>query len=338
MPLRLMQIALPKQADGKAEKLLEGREIVGVWEDPREKTRKVVQVLVPAEEAEQLMDKLASWYERQAGFRVTLIPIAAAVPRESAEAGRQDTEQNRAVESLRDPARVSREELLHLVEESLGVNRVFVAMALLSSIVAAIGLARDDVAVIIGAMVIAPLLGPNVAMALAVTLGDFPLLRRALVTNIVGFTVGLTVAVSLGLVLEIDQQGAAIRSRMHLSVPDLVLALAAGAAGAFALSRGLSGALIGVMVAVALMPPLVVFGLMVGAGRWTAATGALLLVSANVVCVNLAGVATFMAQGVSPRRWWQGEQAKRASRRAIALWLVLLALLAALLAVNQWRY
>ncbi len=336
MALRLMQIALPKNADGKAEKLLEGKEIVGVWEDPREKTRQVIQVLVPAEEAEELTDKLASWYEHQDGFRITLIPISATVPRDELSASDKEQSPEGAASALRDPGRVSREELLHLAEESLGVNRVFLAMAFLASVVAAVGLVRDDVAVIIGAMVIAPLLGPNVAMALAVTLGDFALLRRALMTNIAGFCVGLGVAIVIGRLPGVELNADAIASRTNLQLSDLALALAAGSAGAFALSRGLAGALIGVMVAVALMPPLVVFGLMVAQFRWEGAAGAALLVSANVISVNLAGVATFVAQGVSPRRWWDEEKAKKATRRAVALWLALLLVLISILVTRQY--
>ncbi len=341
MPLRLMQVALPNRADLKAEQLLEGHEVIGVWDDPREKTRKVIQVLVPAEEAEEIMDKLGSWYEGHDGFRVTLIPVAASIPRDD-ENGAKDAEavEASAVESLRKSGRVSREELYQIINESLGVNRVFLAMVVLSSIVAAVGLWRNDVAVIIGAMVIAPLLGPNVAMALAATLGDFALMRRAFITNLVGFLIGLSIAVGIGLALskDLDVTVAAIEGRTHLGLSDLVLALAAGAAGAFAISRGLSGALIGVMVAVALMPPLVVFGMMVGSGHWKAATGAFLLVSANVVCVNLAGVATFVAQGVTPRYWWEGEQARRATRKAVVVWVALLLLLAGLLAVSNWKW
>ena len=338
MPLRLMQVALPADADGTADRLLENYDIVGTWQDPSEQTQRVIQVLVPADAAEPIMDKLEQRYSGRKGFRVLLMSVEASLPRmEADDNGAPHAKKAAAdkVEKISKAGRVSREELYRDISESLGVNRVFLAMAGLSSIVAAIGLLRDDVAVIIGAMVIAPLLGPNVAMALATTLGDWKLLRQSLWTNAVGVACGLGIAVVVGLVFEIDLTIPAIASRTQVGPGDLILALAAGAAGAFAFTRGLSGAMIGVMVAVALMPPLVTFGMLLGSGDFTHAAGALLLVAINVVCVNLAGVATFVAQGVWPRTWWEGERAKRATRRAIVTWLVVLVILIALLWITR---
>jgi len=260
--------------------------------------------------------------------------VAAAVGEEVAAV---ETEASSAAEAFQDPGRVSREELYHDVSETLGLNRVFLAMTALSSIVAAVGLLRDDVAVIIGAMVIAPLLGPNVAMALATTLGDLDLLRRAIVTNVVGVSIALAVAVGLGLIVPLPSDVPAIAARTRLGFGDLVLALAAGSAGTFAFTRGMANAVIGVMVAVALMPPLVVFGLMLGSGRFDAATGAFMLVFANVVCINLAGVGTFLTQGVRPRSFWEEARQRRATRVALAIWIGLLLTLAAILAASGLR-
>jgi len=92
---------------------------------------------------------------------------------------------------------------------------------------------------------------------------------------------------------------------------------------------------IGVMVAVALVPPLVVSGMLLGDGHFTSAGGAWMLTMANVICINLAGVATFLAQGVRPRSWWEAERAKKATWRAILVWVVLLAILSLILWLNQ---
>jgi uncharacterized membrane protein len=82
-------------------------------------------------------------------------------------------------------------------------------------------------------------------------------------------------------------------------------------------------------VAVALLPPLVVCGMLLGSEFTGRAFSAALLVLVNVICVNLAGVITFLAQGVRPRSWWEAERAKKATRIAIALWVALLAVLVA---------
>jgi uncharacterized membrane protein len=81
------------------------------------------------------------------------------------------------------------------------------------------------------------------------------------------------------------------------------------------------------MVAVALLPPLVVTGLMVGAGEMGMALGAAMLVVTNVTAVNLAGVATFLAQKIRPRSWWEAERARKATRMALVIWLGMLAVL-----------
>jgi uncharacterized membrane protein len=111
------------------------------------------------------------------------------------------------------------------------------------------------------------------------------------------------------------------------------LALASGAAGALAFTTGLPSALIGVMVAVALMPPLVAFGMLLGGGYPAQSLGPLLLLATNVICLNLAAVGTFVAKGIRPRTWWEAERAKTAVRRAALVWGLLLAALVAILLV-----
>ena len=108
---------------------------------------------------------------------------------------------------------------------------------------------------------------------------------------------------------------------------EVALALASGSAGALAFTTGLSATLIGVMVAVALLPPLVAFGLLMGSGHESLAWGAMLLFIANFISVNLSGVATFLAQGIRPQKRADAKRAKRASILAMALWILMLALL-----------
>jgi uncharacterized hydrophobic protein (TIGR00341 family) len=333
MALRSMQIFIPEDGGSKVDELLEGHEVLGTWRDATVGDRLVCHLLVPAEEAEPIMDRFEQAFGNAEGFRVVLFPVEATVPRPETEEEAEDGD--RAEDDAKESERVSREELYHDITETLGATRVFMAMAVLSAIVAAVGLMRDDVAVIIGAMVIAPLLGPNVAMSLATTLGDLKLLRRALLTNVAGISGALVLSLLVGVAFTIDPNVPAIASRTQFGFGDLVLALAAGSAGTFAFTRGLAGAVIGVMVAVALVPPLVVFGMLAGAGDFQLASGALLLLVANVVCINLAGVATFLAQGVRPRTWWEEKRAKKATRTAIGIWISLLATLAVIVYVTQ---
>lgn len=336
MPLRLLQVCVP-ESDGEAlDDLLEGVEVVARWPQAGAADRLTLQLLLEAEAVEPVMDRFEQKYSGEDGFHLVLFPVEAAVPRPDegeadADAGGDGGEAEAEEDDRAGSVRVSREELYDDISEGLSTDRVFIAMTVLSTVVAAVGLMRDDLAVIIGAMVIAPLLGPNVGMSLATTLGDLELLRRALRSNLVGVALTLAASVAAGFVLTVDPEIPAIASRTRLGLSDLVLALAAGSAGTFAFTRGLAGPVIGVMVAVALVPPLTNFGILLGSGHFTPAVGALLLALANVICINLAGVATFLAQGVRPRTWWEEKRARKATRLAVAGWLLLLAALGAIL-------
>ena len=326
MALRQVDVYLP--TDRVDPPHLEAKnEVLGCWMVELEDGQRLLRVLLDTGDTEALI----SWLDEEIGLddqcRVVLSTVEATVPHPP---DKKKREQDQAEEaSQKKPlARVSRDELYQDVVDAIEVSKIFHTFVFLSTVVAAGGLLRDNVAVVIGAMVIAPLLGPNIALALGTTLGDIPLLRRALRVNITGVTVALVLSVLIGLIFNIDPTTPelAARTRVHLS--DIVLALAAGAAGALSFTRGMAESLIGVMVAVALLPPLVALGILMGAGYWLAATGALLLVLTNVVCVNLSAVTTFLAQGIRPMRWYEEARAKKATRLAIALWIGLLIVLA----------
>ena len=206
---------------------------------------------------------------------------------------------------------------------------IYLITVALATVVAAIGLIRSDVAVVIGAMVIAPLLGPNIGLSFGATLGDLALIRRSLLALGLGIVVALALAAGIGFALHVDPSLPGMAARTQVGLGDVALALVAGVAGALAFTTGVSAALIGVMVAVALLPPLVTLGLLLGGGHPLAAAGAGILVLVNIAAINLASVVTFVAQGIRPRSWWEADRAKRARRIAIALWGGLLVLLAA---------
>ena len=106
------------------------------------------------------------------------------------------------------------------------------------------------------------------------------------------------------------------------------MALASGGAGALAFTAGVPTVLVGVMVAVALLPPLASLGLLLGSGYSLPALKAGLLLITNIICVNLAGVVVFWIQGVRPTSWWEEKQAQRATKISIAVCAGLLSLLA----------
>jgi uncharacterized membrane protein len=107
----------------------------------------------------------------------------------------------------------------------------------------------------------------------------------------------------------------------------IALALASGAAAVLSLVTGLSSALVGVMVAVALLPPAATLGMMLGSGQYSHAAGAGLLLAVNVVCINLAAKLMFRFRGVRPRTWLEQGKARQSLLISTLFWLTSLGLL-----------
>lgn len=328
MALRLVHIYLPKDSSGLLENLRKKFNILEHYEI-EEKNLKEIKLLLDAEMTEPVMDFIHNQYGLREGFRVIIVPVEAVIPRLEVEEKPETNEERQKSES--EAKRIYREELYEDIRSVSSGGRTFILLVVLSAFVAAIGLLRGNVAIIIGAMVIAPLLGPNVGMALAATLGDSKMAKRSLKTNFTGIAVAVAIAIALRWLAGVDITNPEIASRLQVSYADFVLALAAGAAGALSFTSGVPGSLIGVMVAVALLPPLMVFGLLIGAGQIQTSLNALLLLTTNVVCVNISGVAMFLYQGVRPNSWWEAKQAKKQTRIAIAVWMALLAVLSILI-------
>lgn len=328
MALRLAHIYLPKDSSGFLKDLKEKFSVIEHYETEVDHWREI-KLLLDAEMTEPVLDFIENRYGFRKGFRVIVTPVEAVVPRLEVEEKTDNKEES--PKGDREAKRIYREELYEDINSVSSGGRTFILLVALSAFVAAIGLLRANVAIIIGAMVIAPLLGPNMGMALAATLGDSELAKRALKTTLTGIVVAVAISVALGRFATVDVTNPEIASRLQVSYADFVLALASGAAGALSFTSGVPGSLIGVMVAVALLPPLMVFGLLVGDGQLQTSMNALLLLMTNVVCVNISGVAMFLYQGVRPNSWWEAKKARKQTRIAIAVWMALLAILSLLI-------
>lgn len=330
MALRLVEVILPSGNEETVEKVIEELEIEEIWHVKVSEKRTMSRILISSEQSEALMDSLDNRYSGTEGFRVIIHTISATLPREK----ESETEENEDEKDRKGKiGRINREELHGGICDTAKLTKVYMVTIALSVIVASIGLVKDSVAVIIGAMVIAPLLGPNMALSLATTLADLKLARVALKTLGIGIALAMVLSLVFGLMLDVDPATPEVASRTHVGLGDVALALASGGAGALFLTIGISTALVGVMLAVAILPPLVTFGLLLGSGNLDLAADALLLFATNLICVNLAGVLTFFAQGVRPLDWWDADRAKKLTAWAVVVWVALLAALMALMIV-----
>ncbi len=290
---------------------------------------KLVRVLLDSGKLVKLLDELESLCEAEDGARVIVTTADAILPSpeeaDEDEAGSGDGDSD----SKGDDDRLSRVELYDQLSADARLTGRYFWMVVLSSIVASVGLLRGNSAVIVGAMVIAPLLAPNMALALAATLADLRLAVSALRAGMAGVATAALLGFAAGWWMDVDPSLPEIASRTSIHELDVVLALAAGAAGALAMTSGVSGALVGVMVAVALLPPLMVASLLAGAGHWKPAAGAMLLYSTNIAAVNLAGITVFLCRGISPRGWWERQRAQRAAWIVMAFWVASIAVMIA---------
>lgn len=298
--------------------IAEQQEIIDIWvgqidEDGRCSTR----LLVPPEKQQTVIDALQAVLKTAENSRLLILPVEATLPR---------VEESVAEEEKSSVTR-SREELYQKIALGAKLDSNFIYMVIMSTIVAAIGLLEDNVAVVIGAMVIAPLLGPNMALAFATTLGEGKLLWTALKSNATGLFVALTLSALIGVLWPLNFDSRELMSRTDVGMDGIVLALVSGAAAVLSLTAGWSNSLVGVMVAVAILPPTATLGLMLGAGSYQHALGAGLLLAVNVVCVNLASNIAFLFKGIKPRTWFEKQKAKQSLIIFVLFWLVVLAIL-----------
>jgi uncharacterized hydrophobic protein (TIGR00271 family) len=197
----------------------------------------------------------------------------------------------------------------------------FFCLLVLAAAIATFGLLGDSVAVVIGAMIVAPLMLPIMGLAFSVGIGD----RSAILSSLLVSLAGIVTAVGVGFVLTLPIaritnpeaiQQVMIRTSPHLL--DLMAALATGLAGAFALSRkDVSDTLPGVAIAVSLVPPLANAGILFALGEPGLAAGSLLLFGTNYVAILLTGALVFVVMGF-PRAALSPFDAG-ARRRAVAI-------------------
>jgi uncharacterized hydrophobic protein (TIGR00341 family) len=273
-------------------------------------------MLIDDERLQSLLDTLQNVLGAQPSTRIVVLPVEASLPITEAEKNRKEKS-----------ATASRESLYVDVRKNARLDWNYVVLVFLSTVVASIGLLNNNVAVVIGAMVIAPLLGPNLALSLGTALGDLLLMRRSLQTNLAGIFLAVFLSAVLGIFWPSELEAPELLLRTEAQFDSIALALASGAAAALSLITGLSSILVGVMVAVALLPPAATLELMLGSGNFTLAAGAGLLLAINVVCVNLSSNLVFLVKGISPRSWMEKQKAKKSMIIYVGGWLLMLGLL-----------
>ncbi len=220
---------------------------------------------------------------------------------------------------------IEQDELVRQARENATPSLDYIVLILVSAVIAALGLLLNSAAVVIGAMLIAPLMQPLTALATGMATGRLRLIERSLGNLALGVLLGMGVAGLTGLVIPLDIPTTEMQSRGTPTLIDAGVAFAAGFIGAYANARrGIPAALAGVAIAAALMPPLCTVGLALAFGEHELALGALLLFLTNIGFISLAGWAVYFWLGVRPRPETRHAEGTSNHRRYISLVVVVL--------------
>jgi uncharacterized hydrophobic protein (TIGR00271 family) len=187
------------------------------------------------------------------------------------------------------------------LREEAKLSSTFVILMILSTLLATVGLFLNSASVVIGAMLLAPLMQPIISFAMGLLRWDGSLASRALRTVLTGTALVLLSAMTLAWLLPFREVTSEMAGRLHPTLLDLLVAVVSGLAAAYAKNNPkISGSLVGVAIAVALVPPLSTAGIGLGWGEFSIFTHAFLLFLTNFAGIVLAAAFVFMLMGFSP--------------------------------------
>jgi len=241
--------------------------------------------------------------------------------------------------------RISREELYARAQDLAPANSTFFAFLILSTVIATTGLLLDSAATIIGAMVVAPLMGPAVSASVGAVLDDPGMTRRGIRLQVVGLVAAIATAAVMGWILQqtvLIPPGLDIRTisqiaeRTSPNFLSLFLALGSGIAGSLSIMRGSGSTLVGVAIAVALVPPAATSGLGLAFGLSGVAIAGAVLVVVNLLAINVSALILFWVAGFKPldAGAFEGVRASIVSR--VVVIAVAIAVLSIVLGAVTW--
>lgn len=205
---------------------------------------------------------------------------------------------------------VDHDAVVRQIAEDSGWSGRYAFLIVISAAISLLGLLMPSVAVLIGAMLLSPLMMPIIGLGFGIATLDFREMRRAAVALAAGSAIAIVLSIACVSISPIQTITSEIAGRTRPTLFDLLVALLSAVAGAYALIRGRGGTVVGVAIAIALMPPLVVVGFGIATSNWTVFSGALLLFLTNAVTIALTAALVARVYGfgshLSPRHTgWQ---------------------------------
>ncbi|WP_410507478.1 TIGR00341 family protein [Methanosarcina hadiensis] len=297
--MRLVQVLIPA---GKRKSVLEvlDKEQIDyvVWDETgRGDFEALVQFPIPSIGVEPVLEKL-----REAGLSKGVYTIVLS----------PETVISENIDILKkrySGERISREELVARAQNLAPAASTFFAFLILSTVIATAGLLLDSAATIIGAMVVAPLMGPAISASVGTVVDDRKLVSRGVMLQVTGLLLAIAVSALLGFFIkesfflppELDIRDVSqIAERISPNFLYVLLALGSGFAGAVSIMRNVGSALVGVAIAIALIPPAATSGLGLAWGIPEVAIAAALLVVINMLAINMSTLVLFWLAGFRP--------------------------------------
>lgn len=297
--MRLVQVLIPVGKRSPVLAVLDDEGIdYAVWDETgRKDFEALVQFPVPPIGVEPVLEKLRKAGISEDTYTIVLTP---------------ETVVSKRIESLKQRysgTRISREELISRAEDLSPETSTYMAFLILSTVIATGGLLLDSTATIIGAMVVAPLMGPAVSSSIGTVLYDRKLASRGIKLQVEGLVLAIAIGALIGLLLKesiLLPPGLDIREipqvaeRTSPNFLSLFLALGSGLAGAISVIRGAGSTLVGVAIAISLVPPAATSGLGIAWGLPGVAIAAAVLVLINLLAVNVSALIMFWISGFRP--------------------------------------
>jgi uncharacterized hydrophobic protein (TIGR00341 family) len=332
--VRLVQVTIPA---GKRETLLaaldeEGVDYVVSDETSGRQYSAIAYVPLPTNAVEPVLDRLRE--EGLSDDEYTVVIDANTV------VSRRFEELEERFEERENGERIARQELTTKATQLAPDGSVYALMTIISAVIATAGLLLDSPAVVVGSMVIAPLVGPALSASVGTVVGDGDMFRKGAKLQVAGVLLAIAAAAAFGLVIKHGQLAPPfeaittvpeITERIAPDFLSLAVAVGAGAAGVISLMTGISTALVGVMIAAALIPPAAAVGIGIAWGQPLMALGAGVLVLVNLLSINLAALVVLWYAGYRPEHLFHRGEARRETLKRVTVLVVAILVLSAFL-------
>lgn len=321
--MKQLQVNTPVSNSDEVKEVLDeySSDIFSVEADKDEKKTTVFYATVDSSDIDEITEELKSIKDIEVGdLGIRVI--------------KQDSLIEKGQKTKGSSSRLSQEEVYSKAQESAGFNTPQWILMGLSSAIAAYGLMLDNIAVVIGAMMLAPVLSPMVTSSIAVTIGDTRLMKKGLMSTLGGVIIGITVsAVSvLPFTIEINST---MNTIVSAGVPNLILSLFVGSAAALAFVTGYRDQIAGVAVAVALVPPLAATGIGLTLGDQLFTLNAFSIAVINLLSILISGSISLKLLGFKPSSYYKKKNAEKL-RFILPVSIILMAVVAAILLFNPY--